>query len=327
MTTGIDYDEPNNTHVDMLRHYFLPILYSVTCITGLVGNLLIIIIYAFYEKMKTLTDTFMVNLAMADILFLCTLPFLAYQAAEGWIFGNLMCKIIRGGYRINLYSSMLILTCITFDRFISITQAKKLKISHSKKHRWGKLVCVIVWTVSLILAVPQFMFSKSNDKMECFETYLEGHLHLIVNSFQMTVGFFVPLAAMIFCYTFIIKTLIFSSNFQKHKSLKIIFLVVIAFIVTQLPYNIAILCHVLYKTINAKVLVITEAIAYLHACINPILYFFVGIKFRKNFCKILVDLHLAKPNLELSDNLKTTDRDSRSISAFNNTETITMHQL
>ncbi|XP_041421548.1 C-X-C chemokine receptor type 6 [Xenopus laevis] len=323
----IYYDEEtSDSDHHMLHDYILPVLYSVTCVTGLVGNLLIIIIYAFYEKMRTLTDTFMVNLAMADIFFLCTLPFLAYQVAQGWIFGEVMCKITRVVYRINLYCSMLLLTCITFDRFISITQAKKFNMYHSKKHSLGKLVCMIVWLVSLLLAVPQFKYSVTSNE-NCFEVYDPPHLEVMVNSFQITVGVFLPLAAMIFCYTFIIKKLIFASNYQKHKSIKIIFMVVMAFIATQLPYNIGILCHVVYKTFDKTFMLITEAIAYMHACLNPILYFFVGVKFRKNFWKILEDLRLAKPNMELSDNLKTTDRESKSISVYNNTEAISMNQL
>ncbi|KAM4705079.1 C-X-C chemokine receptor type 6 [Rhinophrynus dorsalis] len=326
-----DEEDISDHHVSMLQSLFLPIVYSITCISGLIGNLLIIIIFVFYEKLKTLTDIFLVNLAIADMLFLCTLPFLAYQAVHNWIFGEVMCKIIRGGYRINLYTSMLILTCITFDRFISITKATKANRYHLNKHKWGTVICAAVWIFSVLLTVPQFKFSVSMHSTECYEIYDPPHIELIVNSFQMAIGFFIPLTAMLFCYTFIIKTLINASNFHKNKSFKIIFTVVVVFVATQLPYNASIFTVILNKNAHTKThfqkaIIITEAIAYLHACLNPILYFFVGIKFRRNFWKILKDIGLAKQHTEHSDNVKTTDRSSKYISASTNIEAISMHQ-
>ncbi|KAM8966308.1 LOW QUALITY PROTEIN: C-X-C chemokine receptor type 6 [Pelodytes ibericus] len=300
----------------VLHELFLPVIYSITCIFGLFGNLVVLIIFIFYEKVKTLTDIFLVNLAIADMIFLCTLPFLAYQAAKEWIFGEVMCKIIRATYRINLYTSMLILTCITFDRFISITQATKLNRFQIQRHKWGKVICAVAWGLSVILAVPQLIYNQTQSANVCYEIYEPQHIEVLVTSVQMAVGFYVPLMTMLFCYTLIIKTLIKTSSFQKHKSIKIIFTVMVVFVVTQLPFNIVLLMYALNKNHLHdlhffKALIITEAIAYLHACLNPVLYFFVGMKFRKNFWKIMSDLGIAKHHMEHDNYCKTTDFDSK----------------
>ncbi|KAG8442694.1 hypothetical protein GDO86_011475 [Hymenochirus boettgeri] len=323
-----DNNDDSDLSVLKLQNYFLPVLYSITCISGVFGNLLVIIIYSFYEKMKTLTDILIVNLAVADMLFLCTLPFLAYHAANTWIFGEVMCKLIRGVYRINLYTSMLTLTCITLDRYISITQAIKASRYQSNKYRWGKFICAIAWAFSVLLAVPQFKYSQSTHG--CFEKYHEPYLELLVNSLQIVIGFLLPLIAIIFCYTLIVKTLIITSNFQKQKSFKIIFTVVLVFVTTQLPYNtvifISVLENNLHTNIHVKIaMIVTEAIAYLHACLNPVLYFFVGIKFRKNFWKILNHWGLVKQQMEHLDNIRTIERDSKNMSASTNIEAISMH--
>lgn len=124
-------------------------------------------------------------------------------------------------------------------------------------------------------------------------------MKVLVPSTQMAVGFFLPLTIMIFCYTSIIVTLLQVKNFQRHKAVRVVLAVVAVFIACHLPYTITLL----YDTINmfseqscgaadtiqaAKT--ITQTIAYLHCCLNPVLYAFVGVKFRNHFRKIIQDL-------------------------------------
>ncbi|XP_075049297.1 C-X-C chemokine receptor type 6-like [Mixophyes fleayi] len=310
-----------------LHSLFLPITYSITSIFGLIGNLLVIIVFLFYEKRKTLTDTFLVNLALADFLFLCTLPFLAYESAHSWIFGEVMCKVIKGMYRINLYTSMLTLTAITVHRFISITTVTKPNKYQVYKHKWINGLCAMIWMFSLLLAVPQFKYLTSKNVNGCFDVYDPPHIELVVQSFQLAIGLLVPLTAMIFCYTFIIKTLITARSTQKKKSMKIIFILVAVFIATQLPYNVILFIVILEKIRNVHVvraLIILEAFAFMHACLNPVLYFFIGTKFRNNFWKIVRGLGLSKQQEECTNTFKMTDRDSKNISVSTNIEAISV---
>lgn len=75
--------------------------------------------------------------------------------------------------------------------------------------------------------------------------------------------------------------------------------VVVVFIACHLPFNIALL----YDTITLfhlqdckdvdllhTIKAVTESVAYLHCCLNPVLYAFVGVKFRNHFRKIVEDL-------------------------------------
>ncbi|XP_077139099.1 C-X-C chemokine receptor type 6-like [Ranitomeya variabilis] len=306
-----------------LHSLFSPIAYSVTCVLGLIGNVLVILVFVFYEKIKTLTDTFLVNLAIADILFLLTLPFLAYESAHAWVFGDFLCKIIRVTYRVNLFTSMLTLTSITFDRFISITKVTKAAKYQVTKHKWRYGVCALLWTLALLLSIPQFIYSNSHNREQCFEEYNPPIMEIVVVSFQMTVGFLIPLTSMVFCYSFILRTLVNARGVQKRKSMKIIVAIVVVFIATQLPHNALVLALALNKGFTsgstfAITSVVMEAIAYIHACLNPVLYFFVGTKFRKNFWKMLKGLGLNWMQDETTDHLRTTDGDSRNVSASTN---------
>uniref|UniRef100_A0A8C8SX29 C-X-C chemokine receptor type 6 n=1 Tax=Pelusios castaneus TaxID=367368 RepID=A0A8C8SX29_9SAUR len=296
-----NYYESNN----FLRasKIFLPCMYGLAFVFGSLGNSLVLFTYIFYEKLKTLTDVFLVSLATADLLFLSTLPFWAYSAAQEWVFGSVICKIIRGMYILNLYTSMLTLTCITIERFIAIAQATKAHICQAKKCFGGRVICILVWVISLGLAIPQFKYSTQSDydKSVCHEVYSSHikELELIFKVLQITIGFVIPMLTIIICYSIIIKTLLHSRSFQKHKSLKVIFTIVVLFILTQLPYNLLILLRSIHTEFYLDykfdcAVVITEAIAYLHSCLNPFLYFFIGVKFRKNFQKILKNIRCVK---------------------------------
>lgn len=327
-------DESNSYETFLgFKRIFLVCMYSFACIFGVTGNSLVIIILVFYKKAKMLTDIFLVSLAIADFSFLCTLPFWAYSAAEEWVFYTLPCQIILGFYTLNLYGSMLTLTSITVDRYFVIVQATKTHISQQKRRFWGIVVCISIWIISLLLALPQFIFSTEEklDKKICFANYTSPSMELYTETIQMTLGFFCPMLIMIICYSIIVKTLLSAKGFHKHKSLQIIFAIIVTFILTQMPYNLLKLMRTSDHTVVLSyrfeyALIITEAIAYFHGCLNPVLYVFIGEKFRKNLVKVLKNNCCVKH--QVSRQWHTTDENgSKSGTATNNAEETSMVPL
>ena len=55
-------------------YVLLPVVYSVICAVGLVGNAAVICVILRAPKMKTVTHVFILNLAIADGLFTLVLP-------------------------------------------------------------------------------------------------------------------------------------------------------------------------------------------------------------------------------------------------------------
>ncbi|XP_077311601.1 C-X-C chemokine receptor type 6 [Lithobates pipiens] len=311
--------------LDPIYEVYLPIMYISTCVAGLLGNMLVIVVFVFYEKKKTLTEAFFLNLAVADILFLCCFPFLFYQLRyDEWIFGDIMCKVVFGMYRVNLFTSMLTLTAITFDRFVSIVKGVKAQKYQQRKHKWGAAMCAFIWMIALLLAVPQFKFSKVNNE-HCLEEYEDTKLWLTVYSFQLVVGFFLPSSTMVICYSFILNTLIRSKSLQKKKSIRIILALVVVFMVTQLPFNVTLLIFIVRERDPQlyEVLAVLESVAYLHACLNPILYFFVGSKFRNSFWKMLSGFGLVKGREEPS---RGTEGSSKVVSGSTHVEAFSLVQ-
>uniref|UniRef100_A0A8I3MP97 C-C motif chemokine receptor 6 n=2 Tax=Canis lupus familiaris TaxID=9615 RepID=A0A8I3MP97_CANLF len=287
---------------------FVPIAYSLICVFGLLGNILVVVTFAFYKKAKSMTDVYLLNMAIADILFVLTLPFWAVSHATGeWIFSNATCKLMKGIYAINFNCGMLLLTCISMDRYIAIVQATKSFRLRSRTLAHRGIICLVVWVVSVLISGWTFMFNQKyhvQGSDVCEPRYHEGSnpikWKLLMLGLQLLFGFFIPLVFMIFCYMFIVKTLVQAQNSKRHKAIRVIIAVVLVFLACQIPHNMVLLvtavqlgrmnrlCH------NQKLLAyatnVTEVLAFLHCCLNPVLYAFIGQKFRSYFLKIVKDL-------------------------------------
>lgn len=313
------------------RRVFLPCMYVAVFICGLVGNSLVLVIYAFYQKLRNLTDVFLMNLPLADLVFVCTLPFWAYASIHQWVFGKMACKILLGIYTSNFYTSMLILVCITVDRFVAVVQATKAYNEKAKRMSWAKAICLSAWVVSLLVSLPQIIYGDVHplDKLICSSHNEE--ISTVVLAIQMTMGFFLPLPVMVVCYSVIIKNLLHARGFHKHKSLKIIFLVVALFLVTQTPFNVVKIVRSRSWEYHSRTsfqyaVVVTEAVAYLRVCLNPVLYAFVGLKFQKNFWKLMKDIGCL-PHLRVSRQQNFSENTSKTGSTSQHAEATSMIQL
>ncbi|XP_041831493.1 C-C chemokine receptor type 6a [Melanotaenia boesemani] len=298
-------------------------VHPIICILGFVGNSLVIITYALYKKTKSMTDVYLLNVAIADLLFVLALPFLVYNERSSWSMGPVACKLLRGSYSVNLYSGMLLLACISTDRYIAIVQARRSFRLRSLSY--SRLICAVIWTFAILVSVPTFYFyqfyqpthfrpfmmvddededqTSSPPRYVCelrFEdrdTALKAKV--AIPSTQLAVGFFLPLFIMIFCYASIIVTLMKAKNFQRHKAVRVVLAVVVVFIVCHLPYNLVLLCDTVKmfqldacSALDAwkTALAVMQSVAYLHCCLNPVLYAFIGVKFRNHFRRIFQDL-------------------------------------
>ncbi|KAF0875100.1 CCR9 protein, partial [Crocuta crocuta] len=127
---------------------------------GTLGNSLVILVYWYCTRVKTMTDTFLLNLAIADLLFLVTLPFWAIAAADQWRFHTFLCKVVNSMYKMNFYSCVLLITCISVDRYIAIAQATKAQTWRQKRLVYSKMVCLAVWVLAATLCIPEILYSQ-----------------------------------------------------------------------------------------------------------------------------------------------------------------------
>ena len=75
----------------------VPILYGMVVIVGFIGNLLVIIVVVSNKQMRNTTNILIINLAVADILFIliCVSMTTVSYSMPMWPFGEVMCKIVQ----------------------------------------------------------------------------------------------------------------------------------------------------------------------------------------------------------------------------------------
>ncbi|XP_032879415.1 C-X-C chemokine receptor type 2-like [Amblyraja radiata] len=286
----------------------LAVVYSLVCLLAVTGNLLVLVVILLNHRSISSTDVYLLHLAMADLLFALTLPFWAVDAVSGWVFGDAMCKVISMLQEVNFYSGILLLACISVDRYLVIVRSAQ---SHGRNRSWMvKLVCAVVWLVALLLSLPVLYKGEwtHGARTLCYEI-LDGQSADIWRTatrfLRHVIGFLVPLAAMVFCYSVTVWKLWRTKGFQKQKAMKVIIAVVLAFLVCWLPHNVTVLVDTLMRSKLIedscpkrdhldRALSATQTLGFTHSCINPILYAFIGVKFRKNLVKILTDVGLMK---------------------------------
>ncbi|KAG9482110.1 hypothetical protein GDO78_011025 [Eleutherodactylus coqui] len=305
-------DSPYNDDYNMCTHekskifdqIFLSAFYSILFTAGILGNGLVILVMLLtnHRKMQS-TDVFIVHLALADLLLVSTLPLWALQAIYGWIFGEALCKIAASLFKINFYAGSFLLACISIDRYLSIVYAVEIYKKHRKNYvHWS---CLVVWSLCIIMSIPDILyysvsFESRTNISTCDPFYPENNSKAwkvtTTLLFQIFI-FFLPLIFMLFCYSHIIITLLRSQGFKKHKAIRLIIAVVVTFFLCWTPYNVAAFLDMLTlleiitdcSFINNIdfALSVTSCICYLHCCLNPILYAFIGAKFKDNLCNLI----------------------------------------
>ncbi|KAM3829302.1 C-X-C chemokine receptor type 3 [Vipera latastei] len=281
----------------------LPPFYTLIFLLGLGGNLMVIAVLLLDRVPLLGTDIFILNLAIADILLVFTLPFWTAQAVLGWIFKDFLCKVIGSILKVNFYTSILFLICISFERYLSIVYV--IRMYNRNKRFLIVYTTLLVWLVGFLLTVPDFMYLRAEfdsrlNITSCtlaFPPHSSKTWRIALIVIDQLVAFLLPLMAMIYCYTHIILTLLRSRGFQKHKALKVILVVVVAFFLCWSPYHLVqfistlLQLGLLKEDCQWEALEfadnVTTNLGFFHCCLNPLLYAFVGVKFRNKLLTVL----------------------------------------
>uniref|UniRef100_A0A8C6USH7 Si:dkey-78k11.9 n=1 Tax=Neogobius melanostomus TaxID=47308 RepID=A0A8C6USH7_9GOBI len=273
---------------------FLPPVYILVFVIGLTANGLgLKSLLQNWKKLKII-NVFVLNLGLADILYLLTLPFLVvyYFKKRKWIFGDVFCKITRFCFHMNLYGSIGFLTCISVSRYLAIVHPVRvigrLKVSHSVA------VSVLVWILVSAQSLPDMFFPKTyNKKAKCFDTtsraFVEDYLMYSVG--WTITGFCLPFLVTVGCYAHVIVTLCRSSSTDrllKQRSYKLLLVLLLLFSVCYIPYHVLRIlnlwsrvltrrgqCYSWFNTVYVSQQV-SRGLVSLNSALNPLVYLHVS---------------------------------------------------
>lgn len=284
----------------LFRLWFMPSFFSLICFLGLTGNLLVILTFFYFKRLKTMTDVFLLNLSFADLLFALSLPFWAASSMAEWVLGLWVCKAMYTVYKVSLYSSMLLLCSISVDRYFAVAKAVSAHRHRSRAMFLSKVSSVVIWVLALIFSIPEIKYTAIvNNTCTTFSS-TGDLLRVPIQSGQMVLAFALPFLVMCFCYSGIVQTLCQARNFERNKAIKVILAVVTVFLVSQVPYNLVLFWNTIltaqggtencnYENRLLYASDVTQCVAFMRCCLNPFVYAFIGVKFRHDLLKLLKD--------------------------------------
>lgn len=294
-----DYYSPTDLISLPMSNVYIPVLYFIMFFVGFLGNLFVIVVIGKRrQKNGRLVDTFVLNLALADLVFVLTLPLWALSAHyDEWPFGEVLCKISSFIIAVNRFSNIFFLTCMSVDRYLAVVRLMDSQFLRSSK--CVHITCGMVWIISLFLGLPSLVYRRLADDMLCSEdsksSFVQG-----MNLLTIFLTFLLPVLILGLCYGSILVNLRRHCHIatnsraeaRRRHSLKIVFAIIAAFLISWLPFN-------LFKTIQVISLMSTGdlsrdtrsiilsgltlscCLAFLNSCVNPAIYFFLDQYFRR----------------------------------------------
>ncbi|XP_076327651.1 QRFP-like peptide receptor [Tachypleus tridentatus] len=303
--------------------------YVIIISMSLMGNAGVILTVSCNRTMRNTINFYLVNLAAADMLIsgFCMWVHLVNNLTQPiFVLGPLMCKLNGFSQMTCLTSSVLTLTAIACDRFIAILFPFRARIT---KQRTG-VVITVIWSVSLIVAIPFIIYReyyqiqwKDFVEAHCWETWppvivYDERLQKCVTThpskqlyytFVAVTLFFLPVVIMATAYFLIIWKLWVSEvpgernqanisvqNRSKKKVIKMVCVVLIAFVVCWLPLQVIILySQFIHSSAEigelpewfSDVSYFANFFAYFNSALNPIIYGGFNSNFRKSLYVVM----------------------------------------
>ncbi|XP_043086095.1 chemokine XC receptor 1-like [Puntigrus tetrazona] len=262
----------------------IPLFFTAVVVLSCIGNILVLVILALYKGLKSLTNFFILNLAVSDLLFTFGLPFWASYYIWGWTFGEAGCKAVKFLFYVGFYSSVLFLTLMTVQRYMAVVHP----LSDWERCRCFSLAPFVIWilsgTVALLGSLHSRVMTQSDSQYCEYGTFeWKSAVAYFQNAF-----FFIAFVIMGYCYGRMLRTITKSQAKSDHKTVRITFFIVLLFFIGWAPYNIVMFlksltihpftdCDVSIRLDYAYYA--CRMLAFSHCCINPAILIFVDAKF------------------------------------------------
>ncbi|XP_041936670.1 C-X-C chemokine receptor type 1-like [Alosa sapidissima] len=290
---------------------FICVFYLLVFAIAVPGNLVVCLVVGSSKQRLSPSDLYLFHLAVADLLLALSLPFWAASMPSGWLFGTVACKLTSMLMEVNFYTSILFLVCISVDRYLAVVRAGEAKGGGWRgpnSRPWNFGTCAGVWFLGVLLSLPTALHnevfrptSDGSGKEICsehFEMDSAPEWRLATRVLRHLLGFLLPLLTMLACYGATALRLWRTRCLQRLRAMRVIAAVVAAFLLCWCPQHLGVVVDTLMR---AKLLdfdcvqrqaadqavVFTQMLAFLHCCVNPVLYAFIGVKFRRNLQRLI----------------------------------------
>ena len=278
-------------------------LLSVVYIIGVSGNVYTLVVMCHSIRFATSMYISIINLALADLLYLSTIPFVvSTYFLKDWYFGDVGCRILLSLDLLTMHASIFTLTVMCTERYLAVTKPLDT-VRRSKSYRkglaWG------VWLLSLVLTLPMMVMvtqitKDSEDgevKRMCAPTWAPQaykiYLTVLFSTSIMAPGLIIGYLYMKLARTYLESqrnTVINQGNRRspKQKVLIMIFTIVLVFWACFLPFWIWQLVPLYHNKplslashTHTCINYLVASLTYSNSCINPFLYTLLTKNYRE----------------------------------------------
>ncbi|KAM9858636.1 proteinase-activated receptor 1 [Aulostomus maculatus] len=303
-------EETKNFLQGHLATCFVPTVYTLVFIISVPLNLVAMVMFVHQIRPRKPAVIYMLNLACADLLFGLLLPLkIAYHYhGNNWIYGSFMCRVVTAAFYCNMYCSVLLMMCISVDRFLAVVYPMNSLMWRSPQTASG--VCASMWLLALG-GVSPLLFSGQTAHLPdlgittCHDVQDAGILQAYYQYFfpiYSSVFFFIPLVFTVVCYTRIIQSLV-AANVQnrskKTRAVVMAVIVLVVFVVCFTPTNVILMVHYVQLSHSSsdssyQAYLLSMCVGSLSCCLDPVLYYFGSSQCQKQVALLLRCRRLAR---------------------------------
>ncbi|XP_053577271.1 urotensin-2 receptor-like [Bombina bombina] len=141
---------------------------------GIAGNLYVLAINMQSHKPSGSMSVHIINLALADLLYLSTIPFVvSTYLSQDWYFGDVGCRVLLSMDLFTMHASIFTLTVMSMERYQAVVFPLKARLAQG----YHKITNLGIWIMSLLLTMPMICMIRLQEshygynKKICFPTW------------------------------------------------------------------------------------------------------------------------------------------------------------
>ncbi|KAM6274970.1 putative G-protein coupled receptor 132 [Porphyrio hochstetteri] len=244
--TGIPYNETKTP---------LVAVYSIVFAIGVPANCLTSVLTFVQILRHQVIAIYIFSLSLCELMYLSTLPLWIIYVNNGhqWHMGALACKITGFIFFCNIYISILLLCCISVDRYVALVYALE-----SRGRRGQRSAVIIVCTVVAAVAAihfPVFIIENgtSEDNLTCFEALPLNERLAIFCFLRFLLGHAIPFIILIFTNYKIFQCTKTSTSLTRHLKVRVKRLgiaIIVIFLICFSPYHVVLLVRAINFLLN-----------------------------------------------------------------------------
>ncbi|XP_032676549.1 trissin receptor [Odontomachus brunneus] len=302
-------------------------LYTIVFVCCFFGNLMVIFVVTFSRRLRSITNFFLANLAVADFCvgIFCVYQTLTNYLMNSWQLGDFLCKVYMFVHALSYTASILILVVVCTERYLAIVHPIKCRSMLTRSRL--RMVIGVVWILAAVYASPRFFYVETiSNRLNTGDVdiicvaNIKKHNKNVLDVVNLVFLYLLPLFLMCCLYTRIAVGLwrsgatlggpglvARSRNGRVHHVhtssknvlrarrgvIRMLIAVVMMFAVCNLPQQVRIVWrhwgpnYDRTSNFSSLLTVSTFLVSYMNSCLNPLLYAFLSRNFRKGMRELL----------------------------------------